>query len=114
MLPRHNLWAFAFLIQTAMLLAVIFPASAQMTPWLDNPVQSDRDVFVLGGVMTEDDFSQSLTPGSAPLADNYILGAALNRKFVELGYGLHLGGEVGVAGRFGGGSSAELWGGPSL
>ena len=48
------------------------------------------------------------------LEENYVIGAAINREFVDLGLGFHLGGEIGLAGRFGDSTSAELWGGPSI
>lgn len=71
--------------------------------------------MVFGGVMTESDFP-SLTnlPFNSSYEDNYIAGLALSRDLLDLGLGFHFGGEIGLAGRFGDGTSAELWGGPSV
>ena len=65
--------------------------------------------------MTESDFpSLANLPFYSSYEDNYIAGVELSRDFVDLGLGFHFGGEVGLAGRFGDGSSAEIWAGPSL
>jgi hypothetical protein len=75
----------------------------------------DVGVLVFGGVMTESDFpSVTNLPFYSSYENNYIAGLAINRDFVDLGFGFHFGGEVGIGGRFGDGSSAEIWGGPSL
>jgi len=64
--------------------------------------------------MTDGDLGRSMIPLAAPLEDIFIVGVAVNREFIDLGKGFHIGGEIGLAGRFGDGTSAELWGGPSL
>jgi hypothetical protein len=65
---------------------------------------------------------------NSPSYDNYIVGAAYQHRFRELGYGFVLAGEVGVADRFGHYSvccdpqilssdirhSGELWFGPTI
>lgn len=90
-------------------------ASAQSNLCINCDGPADVDVLLFGGVMTEGDFpGWSNIPFAAPLQDNYSVGAAINREFIDLGLGFHLGGEIGLAGRFGDGTSAEVWGGPSL
>ena len=42
---------------------------------------------------------------------NYVIAAAYNRNFLELEYGLHLGGEFGWGYRFGTMSTVEIWNG---
>lgn len=74
-----------------------------------------RDITVFGGVMTKGDFpGDAMIPFGSELDDVYMLGAAYNQEFAYLGAGFRLGGEVGLAGRFGDGESGELWFGPSL
>jgi hypothetical protein len=92
------------------------PSAYAQTPGCS---ECDRDrnagVLVFGGVMTESDFpSITNLPFYSSYEDNYIAGVALSRDFVDLGLGFHFGGEVGLAARFGDGSSAEIWAGPSL
>jgi hypothetical protein len=43
--------------------------------------------------------------------NNYPLALSYSRNFRELGYGLHMGGEVGLADRIGTFSSTEIWSG---
>lgn len=90
-------------------------ASAQSTLCLNCDGAADTDVLFFGGVMTDGDFpGWSNIPLAASIEDSFFLGAAVNRQFIDLGMGFHIGGEIGLAGRFGDGTSAELWGGPSL
>lgn len=91
------------------ILQITSPASAQAT------AEKVTAVLVFGGVMTESDFP-SLTnlPFYSSYEDNYMAGVAVSRDFLGLGLGVHFGGEVGLAGRFGDASSAEIWGGPKL
>jgi len=79
------------------------------------PDPSDRlDYFVFGGVYNKGVFP-GLTniPFAAPLEDNYLVGLAINYEFLDVGYGFHFGGELGLAGRFGDSTSGEVWGGLS-
>jgi hypothetical protein len=87
------------------------------------PAQANS-VMVLGGALTDSNFP-SITnfPWFSSYEDNYLAGLAFSHDFVDLGLGFYFGAEIGGAGRFGGtavtgasadGSSAEIWGGPSL
>lgn len=90
------------------MVALPSPSTAQTEPGV-------IDVTLFGGVMNKGDF-----PGTgnlffaAPLEDNFLAGLAFNHAFLDLGKGFHLGGELGLVGRFGDGGSAEIWFGPSL
>lgn len=94
---------------------IAVPAFAQSNLCLNCNGPADIDVLFFGGVMTDGDFpGWSMVPLAAPLEEEYLIGAAINREFADLGKGFHLGGELGVAGRFGDSTSAEFWAGPSL
>jgi hypothetical protein len=82
-------------------------ASAQPVPYRDS-------IFLFGGVFTTGVMGTSLIPGVPGYESNYILGGAYQRQFYELGFGFLLGGELGVAGRFGDRTSGEIWGGISI
>jgi hypothetical protein len=89
-------------------------AFAQSHLCLNCDDRAELDVLFFGGVFTATSFPGWTNIPIDALEDNYIVGAAVNRQFVDLGRGFHLGGEIGLAGRFGDGTSAEVWAGPSL
>jgi hypothetical protein len=61
------------------------------------------------GQYTTDNMGDTLF--KANYEKNQVLAGAYSRDFLELGYGLHLGSEVGVAIRFGTNVTGELWSG---
>jgi len=63
------------------------------------------------GQYTADNMGDTLKIFKAAYEKNYFLAAAYSRDVLELGYGIHLGGEWGVAVRFGENFTGELWGG---
>lgn len=90
-------------------------AFAQSTVCLQCDDRSDIDVLFFGGVMTEGTFpGWTNVPLAAELDDVFLVGAAVNREFFHLGHGFRIGGEIGIAGRFGDSSSGEIWLGPSF
>ena len=66
-------------------------------------------IFIFGGIFTKNPIGKSLLPLVPRYEDNFILGAAFQRKVYDLGP-LVLGWEVGGAGRFGESGSGEVWG----
>ena len=103
----RRLW-FACLVAAAPVFAPL--ASAQEA----GGIGYDRDIFLFGGVMTEGSFpGWSNIPFAAPLEDNYIVGAAVDYRLYEIGP-FRFGAEIGLAGRFGDGTSADLWAGASF
>ena len=88
-----------------------------------------QSIFVFGGVTASTDIWSTAIfnlnrPGQR-VYDNYIVGAAYRRDFVQFNSGLVVGGEVGLADRFGHyrtdwiysdsiSNSAELWGGAAF
>ena len=101
------MWIRVVLAAVALAIASPQTASAQPVPYRDS-------IFLFGGVFTTGVMGTSLIPLVPGYESNYILGGAYQRQFYELGFGFLLGGEVGVAGRFGTDSSAEIWGGLSI
>lgn len=72
-------------------------------------------IFVFGGQYRTMGFPGIvMVPFTKGRESNYIAGAAYDVQIVDLGWGFTAGGEVGLAGRFGDNSSAELWAGGSL
>ena len=93
--------------------------------------RSNSLLFFSGRIPTTDIYSTMALNVIRPPGqnyDNYIAGVAYNRDIIDLGYGFHLGAEVGVADRFGQYKqccdpiirsssivhSAEVWGGAQL
>jgi hypothetical protein len=70
-------------------------------------------LFVFGGVFSSGNMGQSINPFYQH-ESNFILGAAYSRDFVDLGWNVVFGGELGLAGRLGDRSSAEVWAGPTF
>ena len=109
------------------------PAAYLLAPFrlASQPVLK-QSVFVFGGLTTATDiWSTAAFHLNLPRQkhyDNYIVGAAYQRDFFKLNFGLIIGGEVGIADRFGHYKvccntidysnnvvhSAELWGGLAL
>jgi hypothetical protein len=71
-----------------------------------------NSVFLFGGQFTTVNISGSLIP-TAPHESNYIVGGAYERDFYQK-WGFVLGAEVGLADRFGMGTSVEVWAGPKV
>ncbi|MEN0000351.1 MAG: hypothetical protein AAF940_05650 [Pseudomonadota bacterium] len=83
----------------------------------DVPGTGSQSVAVFGGVFVQGPFpTEALLPLYAEKESNYILGGMYGRDFFHLRSGFHLGGEVGLALRFGDEeyTSGEVWGGVSL
>ncbi len=78
------------------------------------PAPPPNSVFVFAGQFTMERMAWSIDPFTARHESNYIVGGAYNRDFFYLPGGFIVGGEIGVADRFGMGQSAELWGGISI
>lgn len=70
-------------------------------------------IFLFGGVYSSGNMGQSLNPFYKH-EQTYIVGGAFRREFGEVVPYLIGGVEAGIGGRFGGASSAEFWGGPTL
>ncbi|MBI4763954.1 MAG: hypothetical protein HY787_05040 [Deltaproteobacteria bacterium] len=68
-------------------------------------------IHVYFGQYTTDNMGDTLNILKADYEKNYLLAAAHSRDFLELGYGIQLGIEFGVAVRFGENWTGELWGG---
>lgn len=107
-----------------------------VTPFTDakSDVIFRRDsIFVFGGMLSTSSLWSTMKfnldqPAGNVRYDNYIVGAAYNHDFYKLGYGITLGGELGIADRFGNYAlccntivkssstlnSGELWVGPRL
>lgn len=100
---------------TSLLASMPYAQSSDEPGETTSRISGQTDVFVFGGVMTEGTFpGWSMVPFATPLTDSYTIGAAVNRNFVDLGEHFHIGGEIGLAARFGDGSSGELWSGVSF
>jgi hypothetical protein len=70
-----------------------------------------NSIYVFSGRYTSDNMGDTLKVFKANYEKNHVLAAAYNRNFLELKYGLHLGGEIGWAYRFGTMSTEEIWSG---
>jgi hypothetical protein len=66
-------------------------------------------IHIYFGQYTTDNMGDTLKIFKADYEKNYLLAAAYSRDFLELGYGLHLGSEIGVAVRFGENWTGEMW-----
>jgi hypothetical protein len=74
-----------------------------------------QSVYLFGGAYTTGTIDQSLWPIRAERWEGtFILAAAYQRRFFDLGLGFRLDGEIGLGARFGDGLSGEVWGGPAL
>lgn len=67
--------------------------------------------FVFGGALTADDLQRSASPLTVDYDGNGIIGAGLQSYFFDFDW-VRVGGEVGLALRFGQGSTGEVWAGP--
>ena len=68
-------------------------------------------IHIYFGQYTTDNMGDTLKILKAHYEKNSLLAGAYSRDFMELGYGLRLGGEIGTALRFGTDWTGELWGG---
>ncbi|HEY4200453.1 MAG TPA: hypothetical protein VGM83_07805 [Devosiaceae bacterium] len=76
-----------------------------------SPIDDDA-VFVFGGRFQTKYFEWSLLPLWTTYEDNFVLGGGYQHFFLDNDNGIRLGGEVGVAGRFGSTDpTGELWAG---
>ena len=78
-------------------------------------IPSKKTLFVFVGQFSKGTFpGWSLIPYASEMESNYLVGGAYDVQLMNLGAGFTLGAEVGLAGRFGSRSSAEIWSGPSF
>jgi hypothetical protein len=80
------------------------------------PAPPPNSVLIFGGQYTTEAMGQSLIPFSVNHENNYMVGGAYERDFFvpTWSYGWLLGGEIGIADRFGLGEGGELWGGLNI
>ena len=96
------------------LLAVVALAVSSVAGVASDVLRPDQRIFLFGGVMVDGTFpGWTNIPFAGGLENNYIVGGALDTKLASYG-GFDFGVEVGTAGRFGDGASAEIWGGSSV
>ncbi|SIT57907.1 exported hypothetical protein [Mesorhizobium prunaredense] len=88
---------------------------ATQDPFADG-LPTKNDVYVFGGVFARGAFGDAINVLGADYTDNYIIGAAYGRDFVDIGAGFVLGGVTGAAVRFGedDDTTGELWAGARL
>lgn len=73
---------------------------------------NDNAVFVFGGRFHTRYFQWGFVPFATNYEDNYVLGAGYQHFFLNLDNDVRIGGEVGIAGRFGSDRpSGEVWAG---
>lgn len=86
MAKMRPLTLLCFLIFAFTVDGIVPKASAQSTLCLNCDGPADVDVLFFGGVMTGGYFpGWSNIPLAAPLEDDFLLGAAVNREFIDLG-----------------------------
>ncbi|MCT8991444.1 hypothetical protein NYR54_14255 [Chelativorans sp. SCAU2101] len=75
-----------------------------------------NDIYIFGGVSTQDTFGGALRFWDTDYTSNYMIGAVYGRDFYELPAGFVLGGVAGLGLRFGDDddASGELWAGMRL
>lgn len=109
-IPLHRIIAGAIAI--VVLLGLSGPASAQSSyRYPEKTVLSNYDeaVFFFGGQFHKDWFVDSLSPWAVTWDDTTLVAAGYQKTWLDW-KDLRIGGEVGVAGRFGANAaSAELW-----
>ena len=71
---------------------------------------ADNAAFVFGGALTADDLGRSASPLTVDYDGNGILGAGVQSYFFDYEW-VQVGGEVGLAFRFGQGTTGEVWAG---
>jgi hypothetical protein len=80
------------------------------------PVVADspHSIFVFAGALADGDLGDALLLVDNNYSGSFIGGAAYRYDFLRLPFDFSLGAEVGIAGRFGHGESAEFWGAAAL
>ncbi|MEB2845042.1 hypothetical protein [Endobacterium cereale] len=73
-------------------------------------ITHDQSVFLFGGGMTDGDMAQSANPFGVGYEGHPLFGIGYQIFPYEIG-AVKLGVEAGLAGRFGGNTNAEIWGG---
>lgn len=91
---------------SAILIAVSSPSFA-MEHYGTPP---DNAAFIFGGALTADDMQRSASPLTVDYDGNGIIGAGLQSFFFDLDW-MQVGGEVGLASRFGQSTTGEVWAG---
>lgn len=82
---------------------------AQSVP--SSGTERDQSVFFFAGRLTGEFFDHSLVPFATNYEDNFVGGVGYQKFLFEPFNNLHLGVEVGLAGRFGQSFSGEAWAG---
>jgi hypothetical protein len=77
------------------------------------PARRLDSIFVFAGTLTDGNMGQSVNAFKVPCEDKHIAGVAHDHDFFVYS-SVVVSGKVGVADRFGSGSSGELWGGAHL
>jgi hypothetical protein len=78
------------------------------------PLGRLNSIFVFAGTLTDGNMGESVNAFKVPSERNHIFGAAYDRDMLNLGKGVVISGQVGVADRFGDGNSGEFWGGARI
>jgi hypothetical protein len=95
-------------IALAALVACTSPQAAEIIP-------PKKTLMVFVGQFNKGTFpGWAMIPYAAEMESNFIVGSAYNVQFLSLGAGFTMGAEIGLAGRFGDRSSAEIFGGASF
>ena len=71
-------------------------------------------IMIFGGIFSDRNMGQTLFNPFGSHESNYLAGAAIGTDIAKLPWNFVFGSELGVAGRFGDGTSAEAWGALSL
>ena len=94
-------------IRTAVLIAACSPGLAAAN---DDTAPANA-AFFFGGALTADDMQRSASPLTVDYEGNGIFGAGVQSYFLDLDW-VRIGGEVGLALRFGQSTTSEIWAGP--
>jgi hypothetical protein len=112
-------------VSVAMTQETLFPpaptpaASSETEVWADDcscaPERSGcrESMFLFGGTLTRGSMGDTTDITNVTYEKNYVIGLGYQRYPWSWG-NLYLGGEIGVAGRFGERASGEIWAGPTL
>ncbi|WP_175484629.1 hypothetical protein [Palleronia marisminoris] len=91
--------------------AILLAASNQVFAAESYGKAPESTAFVFGGALTADDMQRSASPLAVDYDGNGIIGAGLQSFYFDLDW-VRVGGEVGLAFRFGQSSTSEVWAGP--